>query len=249
MSILPPMPLSSAPASRASEPIEFAKGAVGLFRTVLDQTTLVAQYGPGEVFGEMSLIEERPHALTARAIGDVKAASLTRDEFERLLTTDPVTFRLYLKALFERLRNLSAPGDAIPLAEPVLHPGVTYVTIHPLTRRAAETLPDEGLLIPKFPFRIGRASDEHEREPLDLNDLWLLDRPPFNIARNHCVIDVRGHDVFIKDRGTATGLYVNELRIGGHLERRQTDLHMGDNVVILGSATSPYQFRIHVERG
>ena len=172
-----------------------------------------------------------------------------------MLTEDPALFRLYLKALFERLRALSAQTEEVLEAEAVeieqvpLAQNAISVTLHPLTRRAAETLPDAGLLVLKFPFRIGRATAEGERESLDLNDLWLLDREPFNLARNHCVIDLRGDDVVIRDRGSSQGMYVNELRIGGHMERRQADLLEGDNVVILGGGTSPYQFRINVARG
>ena len=58
-----------------------------------DETRL-AQLGPGEVFGEMSLIEERPHALTARALTDAQLSSLTSDEFESMLTADPVAMRV-----------------------------------------------------------------------------------------------------------------------------------------------------------
>jgi hypothetical protein len=230
------------------------EGSVELIHGKGEAAERVSQLGPDEVFGEMSLIEERPRALTARAISAVKVAALTRSEFERLLVEGPSKCRPYLNALFERLRSLSAPHDVTmdsPTveAEAIEAEKAVYVTIHPLTHRAAETLPDEGLLIPKFPFRIGRASDSGEREPHDLNDWWLLDREPYNISRNHCLIDLRGNDVFIKDRGTSLGMWVNELRVGGHLDRRQADLHEGDNVVVLGGPLSPYQFRIHVARG
>src|SRR5262245_46652023 len=74
------------------------EGTVELLRG--DAATPLTVLGPGEVFGEMSLIEERAHALTARAQSPVKAHALTREQFERLLTTDPAMFRAYLKALF-----------------------------------------------------------------------------------------------------------------------------------------------------
>ena len=211
------------------------EGKVDLLRPGADRPTRVAQLGPGEVFGEMSLIEERPHSLTAWAVTAVKASVLTREEFENMLTTDPVTFRLYLKALFERLRSLSPYAD-MPVAESTqATTGTVSVTIHPLTHRAAETLPDFGLLIPKFPFRIGRAPEDREKEPLDLNDLWLLDREPFNISRNHAVIELHGNSVIIKDRGTKLGMYVNDVHLGGPASLRQATLEDGDNVVALGA--------------
>src|SRR5436190_8971699 len=84
------------------------EGSIDLLRVAGAGETRMARLGPGEVVGEMSLIEERPRALLARAASAVKAAALTREDFEQMLLTDPATFRVYLKALFERLRSLSA---------------------------------------------------------------------------------------------------------------------------------------------
>lgn len=224
------------------------QGTVELLRRRADTEVRVAQLGTGEVFGEMSLIEERPHSLTARAVSYVKVSALTRTEFEQLLTTDPATFRVYLTTLFERLRTLSAQVEAASVG-PLPTAGVVSVVIHPLTRRAAATLPRDGLPVAKYPFRIGRAASENEDIPLDLNDLWLLDKAPFNISRNHALIERDGDAVVVKDRGSSLGIYVNEAHIGGKADERQVTLEDGDNVVILGSRMSPYQFRIEVGRG
>lgn len=222
------------------------EGTVELLRGS-DAEAPLAVLGPGEVFGEMSLIEERPHALTARAGSAVKAHGLTRDEFERLLTTDPAMFRTYLKTLFERLRVLSARFEAA-VAEPMAQAGEISATIHPLTHRAAETLPENGLVIPKFPFRIGRASEARERDALDLNDLWLLDREPFHVSRNHALFNLNEGAVIVVDRGSKRGIHVNDVHIGVRNGRTHAILENGDNVVILGGHSSPYQFRVHVSR-
>jgi hypothetical protein len=151
-----------------------------------------------------------------------------------------------LKSLFERLRVLSARFNvAAPIAKPV---GKLKVTIHPLTRKAAETLPEEGLPITKFPFRIGRAAEAREHDPLDLNDLWLLDKEPFHVSRNHALINVHGDNVIVEDRGSHRGVHVNDRHIGVRNEHTHAILEDGDNVVIMGGTASPYQFRVHVER-
>jgi hypothetical protein len=126
--------------------------------------------------------------------------------------------------------------------------GEWTVVIHPLTRKAAETLPEEGLLVTQFPLRVGRAAAENETEALDLNDLWLLDDEPFNVSRNHCEIYVDGVGPAVRDRGSALGCVVNETSIGGRAKQRSSGLEEGDNVVILGSRVSPYQFRVVVEK-
>jgi len=239
---------------RAGDPGDRAylihEGKVDLLRGDVERPERVGHLGPGDVFGETSLIEERPHQVTAWAVTTVKASTLTREEFEKLVTTDPASVNVYLKAVFERVRTAPGEGDAAPAsAAPEPDASIVSVTIHPLSRRAAETLPDEGLLIPKFPFRIGRASEHIEREPLDLNDLWLLDREPFNVSRNHVAIELQGDSVVIRDRGSSLGTHVNDDFLGAGAKVRQSTLVDGDNVLILGGRSSPYQFRVHVSRG
>jgi CRP-like cAMP-binding protein len=223
------------------------QGTVELLREQGGELVRLTELESGEVFGEMSLIEERPHSLTARAASAVELSGLTRDDFENLLTSDPTTFRVYLKILFERLRTLSAQVDGAgpaPLAKPA---GLT-VTIHPVTRRAAATLPHDGLAVTRFPFRIGRAAAEHEQIPLDMNDLWLIDEMPFNISRNHASLECENGEVIVRDRGSSLGIHVNDVHIGGKAKERQAVLEDGDNVVVLGSRMSRYQFRINVAR-
>jgi CRP-like cAMP-binding protein len=215
---------------------------------LLSGAVRLAQVGPGEVVGEMSLIEERPHRLTARALTAVKASGLTRSQFETQLISDPAAVRIYLKSLFERMRALQTGTANTPEAASAA-PKPISVIIHPLTRRAAETLPQDGLVIMKFPYRIGRAAEVREKEPLDLNDLWLLDGAPFSVSRNHALIDRHGDTVLIKDRGSSLGIYVNDVHIGGRTPTTQAALEDGDNVVIIGGRVSPFQFRIEVLRG
>jgi pSer/pThr/pTyr-binding forkhead associated (FHA) protein len=107
-------------------------------------------------------------------------------------------------------------------------------------------LPEGGLPVTRFPFRIGRATEAHEPDALDLNDLWLLDPPPFNVSRNHMAIDVTDRGVVVKDRGSHLGTLVNDDLLGGRASARMAELYVGDNVVILGGPKSPYQYRIHV---
>lgn len=207
----------------------------------------VVEMGPGDVFGEMALVEERPHSATARALSDGTATRMSREEFEHDLLQEPARGRAYIRSLFERLRQLSSHSASEHEAAPP--PAALRVAIHPLTHKSAETLPDAGLPVPHFPFRIGRATEANEREPLDLNDLWLLDEKPFNVSRNHLAIDrdADGHLV-VNDRGSFLGSIVNEAPVGGRSPRQSARLVEGDNVLILGGAKSPYQFRVQVQK-
>jgi hypothetical protein len=217
------------------------------------------------VFGEMALIEERPRALTARAVTAGRAAALTRDEFEHLLTHDPAGTRRYLRSLFERLRALTTrlvdeaeperpePGGVTPArpspAELPTGSGTSAgwtAVVHPLTRKAAQTLPDDGLLVTRFPLRIGRVAAPHETDSLDLNDLWLMDEKPYNVSRNHCEIHADPKGLVVRDRGSHLGCGVNDEWVGGRSARPAARLHPGENVLVIGSRSSPYQFRVTV---
>lgn len=244
------------------------EGSVELLTGTAEPFTRVGLFVPGDVFGEMALIEERPRAFTARAVTAGKARPMSRDAFEHHLQHDPPSTRQYLRSLFERLRSLTgrlgggtetamiklpaAPAEepSGPVESEFLvakgKPSEWTVVVHPLTHKAAETLPEDGLIVTRFPLRIGRASAANEREAFDLNDLWLLDNAPYNISRNHCEIDADHAGPIVRDRGSNLGCFVNEERIGGPAVMGYAPLELGDNVVVIGSRMSPYQFRVTV---
>jgi CRP/FNR family transcriptional regulator, cyclic AMP receptor protein len=64
----------------------------------------VATLGPGEILGEMSLLDHGPRAATARAATDVTTFVLNPLEFETILGDAAPVTRKILKSLAERLR-------------------------------------------------------------------------------------------------------------------------------------------------
>jgi CRP/FNR family transcriptional regulator, cyclic AMP receptor protein len=69
--------------------------------------------GPGEIFGEMALIDPAPRSATASARGDVKLATVERRQFLFLVQNTP-NFALYvMRVMAERLRS-----DMALLVEP-----------------------------------------------------------------------------------------------------------------------------------
>jgi CRP/FNR family cyclic AMP-dependent transcriptional regulator len=49
----------------------------------------ISQLGPGEIFGEMAVIEHRPRSATATAVGDTDVFFLPRGEMLSLLQRSP----------------------------------------------------------------------------------------------------------------------------------------------------------------
>ena len=226
-------------------------GTVELRRGTLNAEDRETQLGPGDVFGEQSLITEKPHTVSARVINPARLSVLTRDEFEQALSTVPGEVNAYIHSILERFRMLSAREKSSPSLPPSTIDAVStekvLVTLHPLTRRAAAALPHDGLSISRFPFRIGRNTSQCESLPPDSNDLWLDDRLPYHVSRNHALIDIDEGKVVLKDRGSSLGIVVNETVIGGKAEQRQKVLDVGDNIVVFGGATSPFQFRVTIQ--
>lgn len=64
--------------------------------------------GPGDYFGEMSLIDGAPRSATVTADGDVLLLQIGRAGFGRLLKQDPAITLALLKALAARVRSAEA---------------------------------------------------------------------------------------------------------------------------------------------
>jgi uncharacterized membrane protein len=65
----------------------------------------LAELGPGDFFGEMSLIDSRGRSANATAIRDARLAKLTRDDFLSFMESDPRIALELLTALTQRLRR------------------------------------------------------------------------------------------------------------------------------------------------
>ena len=243
---------------RKGDPSDFAylieSGEVEVLDEQAGTQTRIALLGAGDILGEMGLVEERPHSMTARAVDEVRASSVTREAFVELILQHPQESLRYLRALFERLRTMN--GLAIARADPAAPPDLPAsgtnleVTLVPLTKQAAAALPGsmvEGMRLARSPYRVGRAAGPRETT-LDANDLALPDLEPYNISRNHFSIAIHGEAVFVHDRGSYLGTVVNGKQIGGHHHPGSELLRMGENEVIAGAVNSPFRFRLIVSK-
>ena len=89
------------------------EGALGLgFHLILDGEATVSQggttlrkLGPGDYFGEISMIDGRRRSATVTAETPLRAAYVSHATFEELLDQDPGFARGLLKVLCARLRE------------------------------------------------------------------------------------------------------------------------------------------------
>ena len=67
--------------------------------------------GPGDYFGEISMIDGRPRSATVTALEALKVMAIPHQDFEAVIDEDPEVARRLLKTLCARLREAEAKGS------------------------------------------------------------------------------------------------------------------------------------------
>lgn len=63
-------------------------GRVRIFATVDEKEIEVASIGPGDFFGELSLMRDEPHSKSAQATEQTELMAIPKDSFSSLLASD-----------------------------------------------------------------------------------------------------------------------------------------------------------------
>jgi hypothetical protein len=246
----------------SSEAYRLLTGEIEISITTSEGPRTVATLEPGVFFGEMSLIDDKPRSATAKALTDCKTEVFNEENFTERVLGDEGNLYLYLSTLFERIRDtdallqmqfnkerpmvgsVSRSSSSVP-ASP--GSGVTrkalLVSLYDKTSWKGASIKVE---IARFPFRIGRASESAGRTPLTSNDLTIPDDKPYQISRNHCIIEQSGDGLILRDRGSTVGTIVNGVAIGTAHEALSAELKLGENLVTFGAVESQHQFQLIV---
>src|SRR5207302_9108339 len=112
------------------------------------------------------------------------------------------------------------------------------VVLYGLTPAAAAAA--SAISLARLPFRVGRVPVAGGAQPMEVNDLQLLDTEPFNVSRDRFDIERVPDGLQVRDRGSFVGTIVNRVQIGGH-HRVATvatvatvPLAVGENEVVAG---------------
>ena len=79
------------------------EGRVKILKIIADKEKILDIMYPGEMFGEMSIIEEAPRSATIVAMEDVKALEFNKANFEILMTGKPELALKLLKIFANRI--------------------------------------------------------------------------------------------------------------------------------------------------
>lgn len=229
------------------------RGRVAVTKLLNGRPVTLATLSAGEPFGEMSMIDDKPRSATVTAIETTSVREIPREGFFRSLQTNPEVALSLLKVLFERLRETDATivelrqvieGLGGSAAQPEVQIAVTdeaVVILEGLTPQAEKALPVTPFPIDKFPFRIGRAT----QDPLVHNDLMLTDVLPPQLSRHHVAIINYAGNIGVADRGSYLGALVDNRRLGG-LDGSPGPLFFSgsEGLLVLGEDTSPFRFKV-----
>jgi len=123
---------------------------------------------------------------------------------------------------------------------------VKPIKLSGLTETAKKILNHNDLTISAFPFEICRQRPHLQGNTLTENYLHIEDNPPYNISKTHLSINHHENQYYILDCGSTLGTIVNGQALGSKSSTFKATLNKGENIIIIGSESSPYQFYIHL---
>lgn len=83
-------------------------GEVSIWKHTDTGTLELARLGAGQIFGEMSMVDEKPRSASVTALQPTCLKEVKRAEFLQCFQTDPAFAASLLRVLFERLRETGA---------------------------------------------------------------------------------------------------------------------------------------------
>ena len=83
------------------------EGYVTIWKKDGDSKIELATRGPGEIIGEMALIDDKPRSATVTAKTKIEVEVITRNDLKRMLSGTPEPVVLILKQLLTRLRDMN----------------------------------------------------------------------------------------------------------------------------------------------
>lgn len=231
---------------QASEFVYIIKsGAVQIVRRDDSGEHVIAQLGAGAVFGEMAAIAGWPHAASVNAIADLVVEEVPSSDFVRRLSERPESALALLQTLVERLRGANQKAVDAERIEPVRW---AEMRLHPMTERIGRQMPPGGLIIRNLPFRIGRRPGKREAALREMGPVHLIldDAEPYELDRDHFVIEDSVMGPILRDCGSRRGTIVNGIGLGGTLRHLSTPLKPGENEIVAGTVESPFRFTLSV---
>lgn len=236
---------------REGDPGDFAyiiqSGKVEILKHAEHGEVQLAVLEEGAVFGEMALFDsEELRSATARTLEETTLEMLSAEEFQMLLAKCPGQLLPFLSTLIGRLRNLNRRIAATERATVLLDSDINRLTIMPDSEILHGAFDPITVEVANLPFSIGghlQGEDPYHNNSLNI----ACDKAPPMVSHEHCIIERQADGVFLVDAGSRFCTSVNGKYIGRAKVANKAPLIPGENKIILGDYTSPYQLKIICE--
>ena len=227
-------------------------GQVQVYREKEDGEIILANLTSGSFFGEMALIDDRPRSASIRASEKTLVKVFHRKDFLKVINDDQDLAIKFLSGIFSRLRDANSKTQNIINESEILTStnleDINDIKSHELlieglNEKSKKALPENPLkiLVNKSPFNVGRISSD----PFSNKQLGLLDTKPMQISRNHFCFQIENNKIALYDIGSSLGLILNDSKLGGRSGAfGPLYLNDYDNILILGTENSGYEFKI-----
>jgi hypothetical protein len=220
-------------------------GSVEVSKKVGEEKLVLSRLVKGSIFGEMSLVDDKPRSATIVALEDTEVRVITRDRFESMLEQNPGAVIPLLKQVFQRVRYLNQMVAAFcgQASTGTVELATKPLRLRAVTEEAERAMQGKEIDITKIPFQIGRSS---KASVFGSNDLDIQDSEPYRVSRCHCLITIVDNEYYVIDTVSSRGTLVGEIKIGGREEQKRVLLESGKHRISLGGEESPYVFDLVV---
>ena len=206
-------------------------GQVEIFRQHAGKERQVALLGPGDFFGEMSVLEEIPRTASARALQDSQLLQIDATTFDQVLHQNPEIAVRMMRRLSRRLRSMEEAEEkandaamAVLRAQPT-PPVAAAPVASPAMSAALRHASGTRFAIDRDEMTVGRPDPVTGLAP-DV-DLLPLDSER-SLSRRHAKIARTTEGITVREEiGTANGTFVNGKRLQTGVPVRLAD---GDEV-------------------
>lgn len=265
---------------REGDPSEFAclilEGSFEVRRNAGGDSVVLGELGPGDLTGEMGVLENLPRSATVVAGADACVEAIPAEAFADWIAARPDAARRLLTRQSAKVRSLTeevarlyaalrrfdpqAEGPALggdaptqASARPGAAPPPALIAKPPpaarrIALRCLGAAGDAQIVIGRLPFRVGRRAPEIGQIDNDAQTLLVEDAFPFRVSLNHfALIDDPKLGLAVRDLGSDLGTCVNGQFLGGIFAKDTSRLMIGSNTVVAGGLDSPFVFKIAVE--
>ncbi|MFC3050758.1 cyclic nucleotide-binding domain-containing protein [Kordiimonas pumila] len=222
------------------------EGRVDIWHYQGDDASHIATISQGDLLGEVSVIEDRPHSVTAKASTPTTALFIAATAFRRSFS-DPLV-RHVVTTLASRLRSSYTEQKSAPAPGHTPKASITKNT-GPTLEGSSRIVADKLLTfveIKEFPFLVGNIASTSKHSLVTINSLRIPLKGVPELADNHFEIIRRDSHLYVRDLGSPHGTLVNGEALSKYGITATAKLHDGKNEIVAGKTDSPVRFTLNI---